>query len=106
MASLQAAESAGAKDLDLEKLILGVLSDAARSGAPAKFSAEQIVGIIALACGPPSDSGLPVSHWMPEELAREARERGLVWSEQGNLCRLWPAQGSAQARRGPTRITA
>ena len=80
MASLQVAETAGAKDLDLEKLILGVLSDAARSGAPAKFSAEQIAGMIALACEPPSDSGLPVSHWTPEELAREASKRGLVAS--------------------------
>jgi putative transposase len=80
MASLQAAEAAGAKDPDLEKLILGVLSDAARSGAPTKFSAEQIAGLIALACELPSDSGLPVSHWTPEALAREAGKRGIVSS--------------------------
>lgn len=78
MASLCAAETAGAKEVDLEKLIIGVLTDAARSGAPAKFGAEQIAGIIALACEPPSDSGLPVSHWTPAELAREAIKRGIV----------------------------
>jgi hypothetical protein len=45
-----------------------------------KFSAEQIAGLIALACEPPADSGLPVSHWTPPELAREAVKRGLVQS--------------------------
>lgn len=78
--SLQAAETAGATDPDLEKLIIGVLTDKARSGAPPRFSAEQIAGLIALACEPPADSGLPVSHWTPSELAREAVRRGLVES--------------------------
>jgi len=78
MASLRAAEAAGATDQDLEKLIIGVLTDVTRSGAPPRFSAEQIAGIIALACEPPADSGLPVSHWTPSELAREAAKRGIV----------------------------
>ena len=78
MASLCAAEAAGATRQDLEKLIIAVLTDAARSGAPVTFSAEQVAGIIALACKPPSDSGLPVSHWTPPELAREAIKRGIV----------------------------
>ena len=30
------------------------------------------MAIIALACEPPAQSGLPVSHWTPTELAREA----------------------------------
>ncbi len=80
MASLQAAEAAGASDQDLEKLIIGVLTDVVRSGAPPRFSAEQVAGIIALACELPADSGLPVSHWTPSELAREAAKRGLVES--------------------------
>ena len=78
MASLRAAEAAGATDQDLEKLIIGVLTDVIRSGAPARFSAEQVAGIIALACELPADSGLPVSHWTPGELAREAARRGIV----------------------------
>ena len=80
MASLCAAEAAGATRQDLAKLIIAVLTDAARSGAPVTFSAEQVAGIIALACEPPSDSGLPVSHWTPPELAREAIKRGIVAS--------------------------
>ncbi len=78
MAALLAAEAAGATDQDLEKLIIGVLTDVTRSGAPPRFSAEQVAGIIALACEPPADSGLPVSHWTPSELAREAAKRGIV----------------------------
>ena len=77
---LAAAEAEGASDNDLEKLVIGVLNDDERSGTPAKFSPEQIVGIIALACEPPADSGLPVSHWTPPELAREAIKRGIVES--------------------------
>ena len=80
LASLSAAEAAGATRSDLEKLIVEVLTDAARSGAPVTFSAEQVAGIIALACEPPLDSGVPVSHWTPTELASEAVKRGIVES--------------------------
>lgn len=80
MASLLAAEAAGATDQDLGKLIIGVLTDVTRSGAPPRFGAEQVAGIIALACELPADSGLPVSHWTPSELAREAAKRGIVES--------------------------
>jgi len=54
------------------------LSDAPRSGSPGKFSAEQVAQIIALACELPEDSGYPVSHWTPKELAAEAMKRGIV----------------------------
>ena len=47
---------------------------------PPKFTPEEITGIIALACESPADSGLPVSHWTPPELAREAVRRGIVES--------------------------
>jgi transposase len=80
MLRLSAAEDAGASDNDLQQRIIQLLSDEVRRGAPATFSAEQIAGLIALACEPPSDSGLPVSHWTPAELAREAVKRGLVES--------------------------
>lgn len=79
-AALVAAEDDGATSKDLEKLIIGILADDKRSGAPPKFSPEQMAAIIALACEPPSDSGLPVSHWTPPELAREAIKRGVVES--------------------------
>jgi transposase len=80
MACLKAAELAGASDSDFEALLLQVLSDGERPGAPAKFSAEQVAAVLALACEPPADSGLPVSHWTPSELAREAVKRGMVES--------------------------
>ena len=52
--ALATAESEGATDKDLAKLIMGLLADDERSGAPSKFSAEQVAGIIALACEPPA----------------------------------------------------
>ena len=76
--ALGVAEADAATDEDLEKLILGVLADDERSGAPATFTPEQIAAMIALACEPPADSGLPVSHWTPAELAREAIKRKVV----------------------------
>jgi transposase len=78
MDTLDAAEKAGASAADFEALVRKVLSDGARSGAPSKFTAEQVAALIALACESPGDSGVPVSHWTPSELAREAVKRGLV----------------------------
>src|ERR1044071_9496522 len=77
---LAAAEGEGATEKDLQKLILAILADDERSGTPPKFSPEPWAAIIALACEPPADSGLPVSHWTPPELAREAIKRGIVES--------------------------
>jgi transposase len=55
------------------------LADAARSGAPATFTPEQICAIVALACEQPAEAGdLPLSHWSRSELARCAVERGIV----------------------------
>ena len=78
--ALVAAEARGASERDLEKLIVGILTDDDRCGAPPKFTPEQIAGIIALACEVPDDSGIPVSHWTPPELVREAIKRGIVES--------------------------
>lgn len=77
---LAVAEDEGATDKDLHAMIVGVLTDEERSGTQPKFSPEQVAAIIALACEPPADSGLPVSHWTPPELAREAANRGIVES--------------------------
>lgn len=77
---VDAAEAEDATDKDLNAMIVGVLSDKERSGGPPKFSPEQVAAIIALACESPAESGLPVSHWTPPELAREAVNRGIVES--------------------------
>lgn len=75
-----AAEQEGASDKDLKALIVRELSDRPRSGGPTTFGPKQVTDIIALACESPSDSGLPVTHWTPPELAREAVKRGIVKS--------------------------
>lgn len=54
------------------------LHDAPRPGTPGTFSVEQWCQIMALACEPPEDSGRPISHWTPRELAAEAMKRGIV----------------------------
>lgn len=63
---------------DTAKSTADRLSDAQRSGAPGKFTPEQICAIIALACEAPQDSNLPISHWSQSEVARQAVKRGIV----------------------------
>jgi len=62
----------------LERAIAATLADAPRSGAPATFTAEQIIHLINLACRPPDQLGRPVTAWTPRELADEAVKQGLV----------------------------
>lgn len=75
---LVAAEQEDVTDQDLLGLLIDLLADHKRCGAPTTFSPEQVASLIALACEPPGESGLPVSHWTPPELAREAIKRGIV----------------------------
>ncbi len=77
---LSEAEVKQAEDKQLLSLVEGVLSDAYRSGTPPKFSAEQVVQIVALACEEPALSDRPISHWTAKELAAEAMKRGIVKS--------------------------
>lgn len=67
-----------ADDKVLEAHIMTVLSDQARPGTPATFSAEQICQIIAVACEEPEESGRFVTEWTPRELADEVIKRGIV----------------------------
>jgi putative transposase len=62
----------------LETAIEDVLSDLPRSGCPGTFAPDQIARIIAVACEPPEDSGRPVTHWTPTELAEEVVARRIV----------------------------
>jgi len=78
MALLNQAPLEEMNDQQLLKKILLVLMDEQRRGSPGKFSLEQIVQIVALACELPATSGLPVTHWTPTELARESVLRGIV----------------------------
>lgn len=78
--ALLAAEAEGGPgdDRALTTVVLGVLADEPRPGAPATFTPEQLCQIMALACEPPGDSDRPISQWTPRELADEAEHRGIV----------------------------
>ena len=65
-------------DKALTTVIVAALTDYPRAGTPATFTAEQIVQMVAIACEDPADSGRPVSHWTPREVADEVRKRGIV----------------------------
>jgi transposase len=65
-------------DAGFRRAIVECLSDASRSGSPGKFTAEQIVGLIGIACESPENRGRPVTSWTGKELADEGRKCGLV----------------------------
>ena len=54
------------------------LTDAPRSGAPARIGSEQICQIVALACAVPGASGRPISQWTGREVADEVVARGIL----------------------------
>lgn len=85
----------------LLRLLEEILSDAPRSGSPAKFSAEQIGQIIALACEEPAASGYPVSHWSASDLRREVLKRGLVEAISVRQVGRFLKRGSNQAAPKP-----
>ncbi len=74
---LQAIEETGKRKL-LRQAIEVLLTDEQRPGAPATFTFEQFMQILALACEKPEASDRPVSTWTPRELADEAVKRGMV----------------------------
>jgi len=54
------------------------LADLPRCGRPDTISAEQWCQILALACEPPEQHGLPITHWTSAELAAQAVKQGIV----------------------------
>ncbi len=54
------------------------LTDAPRSGSPARITAEQVCRIVAVACEAPSRSGRPISQWTGREVAAEIVARGIL----------------------------
>lgn len=75
---LQQAEQEPATEPALLGLSEQLLADAPRPGAPATFSPEQIVQLVAVACEPPEQSGRPIDHWTHRELADEVVKRRIV----------------------------
>ena len=76
-ARLQVVEATGKPKL-LSQAIEVLLTDEQRPGAPATFTFEQFMQIMALACEKPEAADRPVSSWTPRELADEAVKRGIV----------------------------
>lgn len=71
-------EATDIKPGDYRKKVLMSLSDAARSGRPIIFTAEQVVQIIALTCEVRDASDSPISHWTRVEISWEVAARGIV----------------------------
>ena len=74
---LQAIEATGKPKL-LSQAIEVLLTDEQRHGAPATFTFEQFMQIMALARETPASADRPVSAWTPRELADEAVKRSIV----------------------------
>lgn len=68
------------------------LSDAARSGRPARFTPVQVAQVKALACRPPQESEAPLSRWSCPELARQAVADGICGSISAATVRRWLSQ--------------
>jgi hypothetical protein len=65
-------------DAGFQRAIIECLSDAPRTGSKGTFTAEQIVGLISIACEKPENSDRPVNFWTGREVADEACKRNLV----------------------------
>lgn len=85
----------------LREAIEKVLGDLPRAGCGGTFTAEQIAQILAVACEPPANSGRPVTHWTPRELADEAIKRGIVPTISARHVGRFLKGGRAEAAQEP-----
>lgn len=89
------------KPAALREAIDEVLGDLPRAGCGGTFTAEQIAQILAVACEPPENSGRPVTHWTPRELADEVIRRGIVPSISARHVGRFLKGGRAEAAPEP-----
>jgi putative transposase len=85
----------------LTTLVAAVLADAPRPGAPATFTAEQIVQIVNLACTSPRSHGRPIDAWTPHELAAEAERQEIVTAISPTTVGRFLGRGRPQATSQP-----
>lgn len=85
------------KAIDYKRYIEGLLSDAQRTGAPMKFSAEQLCQIYAVATEKPESSGIPISHWSLSSLAEELVKRKIVDSISTSQLHVFLKSAGTQA---------
>lgn len=62
----------------LIRAVTDVLRDAHRSGTTCKFSAQQVIELVSIACESPRSSGRPVEDWTGAELGDEMQKRKVV----------------------------
>lgn len=98
---LEVAAADGTDERVLAQLVADALDDAPRPGAPATFTAEQVVQLVAIACEPPPRSDRPTSHWTPREVADEAVKRGIVPTISPRSVERFLGSGPAQAPSEP-----
>ena len=98
--ALQQAEQDQASPQQLLALIHDLLSDDDRPGAPATFTPEQIVQVVAVACEPPEKSGRPLDHWTARELADEVQKRHIAQDISPRGLRRAGSRGLRPVRAG------
>ncbi|MCA1604659.1 MAG: helix-turn-helix domain-containing protein [Acidobacteria bacterium] len=85
----------------ITEVVEEVLADEPRPGTPPTFGPEQVVRIVALACeNPREESGRPITHWTPPELADEAVKRGIVESISARSVGRFLGRGGSEASSG------
>jgi transposase len=70
------------------RAIIVCLSDAPRTGSKGKFTAEQIVELIGIACESPENSDRPVTSWTGKELADECQKRQVASISASHVNRI------------------
>ena len=89
------------KGVLITEVVEEVLADEPRPGTPPTFGPEQVVRIVALACeNPREESGRPITHWTPPELADEAVKRGIVESILPRSVGRFLGRGGSEASSG------
>ena len=84
------------KGIAYQRLIEEILGDYPRSGAPSKFSAEQICLIMNVACESPEANDLPLSHWSLSSLANELVKRKIVESISTSQLQVFLKSGECE----------
>ena len=84
---------------ELKRAMEEVLSDAPRSGAPCTFTAEQVTGILAVACEATEQSDRPINRWTQRELRDEVIQRQIVESISVSQVGRYLAQAELQPHR-------